>query len=113
MKRKLTVTALLLGLVLGELTALPLRGRLLRKQTGQQETQRSESGTFSQTENSEKLKEIYAVIDEMRDKWISEIKEKEERIFRLGERKKFWVRVSLCEAAVIATGAYIMYKTNK
>lgn len=113
MKRKLTVTALLLGLVLGELTALPFREKFLRKQTERQETQRSESGTSSQTENSEKLEEIYAVIDEMRDKWISEIKEKEERIFRLGERKKFWVRVSLCEAAVIATGAYIMYKTNK
>ncbi len=112
MKRQIA-TVMLLGLVLGELTALPLRGKLLRKQTEQQETQRSESETFSQQENSEKLEEIYAVIDDLRDKWISEVKEKEERIFRLGERKKFWVRVSLCEAVVIATGAYIMYKTNK
>ena len=112
MKRQIA-TALILGLVLGELTALPLRGKLLRKQTEQQETQRSESETFSQQENSEKLEEIYAVIDDLRDKWISEVKEKEERIFRLGERKKFWVRVSLCETVVIATGAYIMYKTNK
>ena len=63
--------------------------------------------------SSEKLEAICSVIDEMRDQWISEVKEKEERIFRLGERKKFWVRVSLCEAAIIATGAYIMYKTNK
>ena len=112
MKRQIA-TILLLGLVAGQLTALPLRGKLLRKQTEQQETQRSESGISSQTENSEKLEEIYAVIDDLRDKWISEVKEKEERIFRLGERKKFWVRVSLCEAAVIATGTYIMYKTNK
>ncbi len=112
MKRRIA-TALLLGLALGELTALPFRGRLLRKQTEQQETQRSESETSYQTENSEKLEEIYAVIDDLRDKWISEVKEKEEKIFRLGERKKFWVRVSLCEAAVIATGAYIMYVTNK
>ena len=112
MKRQIA-TILLLGLVAGQLTALPLRGKLLRKQTEQQETQRSESGISSQTENSEKLKEIYAVIDDLRDKWISEVKEKEERIFRLGERKKFWVRMSLCEAAVIATGTYIMYKTNK
>lgn len=112
MKRRIA-TALLLGLALGELTALPFRGRLLRKQTELQETQRSESETSYQTENSEKLEEIYAVIDDLRDKWISEVKEKEEKIFRLGERKKFWVRVSLCEAAVIATGAYIMYVTNK
>lgn len=112
MKRQIA-TILLLGLVAGQLTALPLRGKLLRKQTEQQETQRSESGISSQTENSEKLEEIYAVIDDLRDKCISEVKEKEERIFRLGERKKFWVRGALCEAAVIATGAYIMYKTNK
>ena len=112
MKRQIA-TILLLGLVAGQLTALPLRGKLLRKQTEQQETQRSESGISSQTENSEKLEEIYAVIDDLRDKWISEVKKKEEIIFRLGERKKFWVRVSLCEAAVIATGTYIMYKTNK
>lgn len=112
MKRRIA-TALLLGLALGELTALPFRGRLLRKQTEKQETQRSESETSYQTENSEKLEEIYAVIDDLRDKWISEVKEKEEKIFRLGKRKKFWVRVSLCEAAVIATGAYIMYVTNK
>ena len=112
MKRQIA-TILLLGLVAGQLTALPLRGKFLRKQTEQQEAQRSESGISSQTENSEKLEEIYAVIDDLRDKWISEVKEKEERIFRLGERKKFWVRVSLCEAAVIATGTYIMYKTNK
>jgi len=112
MKRQIA-TVLLLGLVAGQLTALPLRGKHLRKQTGQQETQRSESETSSQTENSEKLKEICAVIDDLRDNWISDVREKEERIFRLDERKKFWVRVSLCEAVVIATGAYIMYKTNK
>lgn len=53
MKRQIA-TILLLGLVAGQLTALPLRGKFLRKQTEQQETQRSESGIFSQTENSEK-----------------------------------------------------------
>ena len=47
------------------------------------------------------------------DQWISEVTEKDERIFRLGERKKFWFRVSICEALVIAAGAYIMYATNK
>jgi len=49
----------------------------------------------------------------MRDQWISEVTEKDERIFRLGERKKFWFRVSICEAFVIAAGAYIVYATNK
>ena len=49
----------------------------------------------------------------MRDQWISEVTEKDERIFRLGERKKFWFRVSICEALVIAAGAYIVYATNK
>lgn len=78
-----------------------------------QETQRSESETSSQTVSSEQLDQIEAVIDGMRDQWISEVTEKDERIFRLGERKKFWFRVSICEALVIAAGAYIMYATNK
>ena len=113
MRKKLTALAVTLC-VAWQVCALPQQEESPKSGLKmRQETQRSESETSSQTVSSEQLDQIEAVIDGMRDQWISEVTEKDERIFRLGERKKFWFRVSICEALVIAAGAYIMYATNK
>ncbi len=112
MRKKVTALAVTLCVVWQAATLpqgeSPKSGLIVR-----QETPRSESEASFQTVSSEQLEQIEAVIDGMRDQWISEVTEKDERIFRLGERKKFWFRVSICEALVIAAGAYIMYATNK
>ena len=112
MRKKLTALAVTLC-VAWQAAALPQGESPKSGLKMRQETQRSESETSSQTVSSEQLEQIEAVIDGMRDQWISEVTEKDERIFRLGERKKFWFRVSICEALVIAAGAYVMYATNK
>lgn len=112
MRKKVTALAVTLC-VAWQVCALPQEERPKSGLKVRQETQRSESEASSQTVSSEQLEQIEAVIDGMRDQWISEVTEKDERIFRLGERKKFWFRVSICEALVIAAGAYIMYATNK
>ncbi len=113
MRKKLTALAVTLC-VAWQTAALPQQEESPKSGLKmRQETQRSESEASSQTVSSEQLEQIEAVIDGMRDQWISEVTEKDERIFRLGERKKFWFRVSICEALVIAAGAYIMYATNK
>ena len=112
MRKKVTALAVTLCVV-WQAAALPQEESPKSGLKMRQETQRSESETSSQTVSSEQLDQIEAVIDGMRDQWISEVTEKDERIFRLGERKKFWFRVSICEALVIAAGAYTMYATNK
>lgn len=112
MRKKVTALAVTLC-VAWQAAALPQGESPKSGLIVRQETPRSESEASSQTVSSEQLEQIEAVIDGMRDQWISEVTEKDERIFRLGERKKFWFRVSICEALVIAAGAYIMYATNK
>lgn len=49
----------------------------------------------------------------MRDQWISEVQEKDERIFLLKKQRGFWIKVSVCEALVIAAGAYCIHNFNK
>ena len=77
------------------------------------QTQRNGSETSFQTGNSEQLEEIYAVIDDMRDQWISDIAANEEKISALKKRRNFWIKVSVCEAAIMALGAYCIHSFNK
>ncbi|MBR1402611.1 MAG: hypothetical protein IJ558_00365 [Treponema sp.] len=76
---------------------------------------------------SEQLEQIYAVIDDMRDQWAADSAEYENLILavqsendgfraeneRLSSRKRFWIRVSVCEALLIAAGAYCMHAYSK
>ncbi len=79
----------------------------------QQQEQKSGSETSSYTVSSEQLEAIDAVIDGIREQWIFDVRQKEREIRSLTEKRKFWVRVSLCEALVIVTGAYFTYAMNK
>lgn len=83
------LSALILGIALAHICELPQKKEL------------------------EQTEQISSVIDNVRDQLISELQKEKEKILWLGERKKFWFRVSLCEAAVIATGVYIVYTKSK
>ena len=77
------------------------------------QTQKSESEESLQTVTSEQLEQIYEVIDDMQDQWILEVQEKEEKIFSLKKQRRFWIKVSVCEALVIAASAYYIHNFNK
>ena len=49
----------------------------------------------------------------MRDQWISDIAANEEKISALKKRRNFWIKVSVCEAAIMALGAYCIHSFNK
>lgn len=113
MKRKMKALLLILFAVLHPLCANQHGKGAQGKQREVQPEQRRESETSFQTVSSEQLEEIYAVIDDMRDQWISEVQEKDERIFLLKKQRGFWIKVSVCEALVIAAGAYCIHNLNK
>ena len=113
MKRKMTALLLILFAALHPLCANPHGARTQESRSEQQPEQRSGSETSFQTVSSEQLEEIYALIDDMRDQWISDITLHEEKIFSLKKQRRFWIKVSVCEALVIAAGAYCIHNFNK
>ena len=124
MRKKTKLLAMLL--LLARLHLLSAQ-ETVERASGQPKAQRSESEASSQTVTSEQLEQIYAVIDDMRDQWAADSAEYENLILavqsendgfraeneRLSSRKRFWIRVSVCEALLIAAGAYCMHAYSK
>ena len=127
MKRKMMAAALILGMFLPPLCAFPHREGQPESRSFQQKEQRSGSETSCHTVTSEQLEEINAVIDDLCDRWKEDVTGYEElvrslcneneglrlKITKISERRNFWIKVSVCEALVIAGGAYCIYSFNK
>ena len=126
MKRKMTALLLILFAALHPLCANPHGTRGQESLREQQPEQRRKSETSFQTVSSEQLEQIYGVIDEMRDQWKEDVAGYEQLVqslcnenealrqkcTKVSERRRFWIKVSVCEALVIAAGAYCIHNFN-
>jgi len=127
MKKKMTALVLILSMSLPPLCALPHGENPAESRGIRQPEQRSGSGTFFQTVTSEQIEQIYEVIDDMCDQWKEDVAGYEELVqslcnenealrlkcTKVSERRRFWIKVSVCEALVIAAGAYCIHNFNK
>ena len=127
MKRKMTALVLILSISLPPLCALPQGENPAENRGIRQPEQKSGSGTSFQTVTSEQIEQIYEVIDDMCDQWKKDVAGYEELVqslckenealllkcTKISEGRRFWIKLSVCEALVIAAGAYCIQNFNK